>query len=1022
MTSRVWETRLADGLGLAVNKWAVWLAAAVFGGLCSALAYAAFKSVPESYPDFIAGAMTTTGNSKVRDYAMLVAFMAGGAAFFAAIGLLMQRLRRAGGVADVFYDRLIIAVIPTMTWCATFLLPRAENIGLYWLSAFLVTATVTATALAAARAPAWAAGRPAAYVGNAVDGFLLLPIAAVLAVLAVAMAGNRVAILFGPAWVKIPNALYWAAAVAGVSALAVGVLALTRSASPERANTLMRRVLIVVQVLLPGLFLAALPSPIGPVDRRYFYLEAIPASAWAVFAVLAVALWADLARLWRAGERSDGAAAQAVSILSLIAVIIYCRMPPIPLVGSPFDDYHFGEDLIPWWSWMKHGLVPLWDFTPPRGLINYKMGAFAAVFTDQTAAGLLATVPYIFGGVVLVVFAGIALFIGRWRALLLVSFAAMEERLGDIDALMTAALCILGYAWIRLSHVKWLVTWLAVGTAAVLLAPGQGGLLVMATMPGGAWRLYQALREERPALLKTAAGVVVVLAVLGLATPMGLMVAGAIRYGAGQSAVNGIANGLPWFSSFGSMAHVHPWLFEILRFSWIGVGAVAIVLTVWAWASARREHRGLVLFIGATVTLLCFLYVIRSAVRVDAGFVGRPGWTSIWALAFLLPILVSVLLHGTRQLTALAVVMTAAAALTGQFGIVGLDRVFARPFQSVATVAAAEAGTVDGAALGMPNLGRVRLEDSHVKRLVGVKTELDKLLDPQETFMDMTNRGAQYFYFDRVPPSDLSAFYNMITIGQQQRAIAGLQKHNVQVALIGADNTLLDGLPASLRAPLVYRHLLLNYVPVTLGGYDFMVRPERLARVGLTGVAGQPDEEAFKILDRDFLLPNLEGLPLTWGKSEGSLADRMREILKLDSTRLGELADAARADEGVYRATGPAPKITFDLASSNLRGRDAGLLRFSYACLGKRAKPTFFVRWTDEDGAHGRLRFPGRKGDMIVPLDAAPRWLLSGRLQTLTIEMTHAAGCETFALRDVALAQRKDVDEVAEKLQLGAHP
>jgi len=647
------------------------------------------------------------------------------------------------------------------------------------------------------------------------------------------------------------------------------------------------------------------------------------------------------------------------------------------------------------------------------------------VFTNQTAAGLLASVPYIFSAVVLVVFTCVALFIGKWRALLLVSFAAMEERLGDIDALMTAGLCVLGYAWIKLDHVKWLLTWLVVGTIAVLLAPGQGGLLVMATMPGGAWRLYQALREERLPLLKTAAAVVVVLAVLGFATPMGLMVAGAIRYGVGQSAVNGIANGLPWFSSFGSMAHVHPWLFEILRFSWIGAGAIALVLTLWVWVSARRERGGLALFIGTTVALLCVLYVIRSAVRVDAGFVGRPGWTSVWALALLLPVLLSVVLQGTRQLTALAVVITAAAALSGQFGVVGIDRAFERPFQKVPYAETALAKTVDGAALGMPNLGRVRLEEAHVTRLVGVKTQLDRLLDPEETFMDMTNRGAQYFYFDRVPPSDLSAFYNMITVGQQQRALDGFEKHSVQVALIGADNTLLDGLPASLRAPLVYRHLLLNYVPITLDKYDFMVAPERLARVGAADASPDlPSEEAFKILDRNFLLPNLEGLAVTWGKSEDSLADRMREILPLDGARVGELTDALRGEgDGVYRTTGPVPHVSFDLASENLRGRDAGLLHFSYACLSHRAKPVFVIRWTtDGTTAPGTIRFAGRKGDMIVPLDAAPRWLLSGNLKTLTIAVLNASGCETFALKNVGLSQRKDVDEVTEALHLGTHP
>src|SRR5262249_7280874 len=155
-----------------------------------------------------------------------------------------------------------------------------------------------------------------------------------------------------------------------------------------------------------------------------------------------------------------------------------------------------------------------------------------------------------------------------------------------------------------------------------------------------------------------------------------------------------------------------------------------------------------------------------------------------------------------RQFNAVVIVLGAVSFFASDYGTFGLHRMFERPFDKRASIA--DPNMVDGAKIGIPNLGVVKLEPDHLKRLIGVKQQLDRLLTPDETYLDMTNRGAHYFYFDRVPPSDLSAFYNIITDDQQRRAIEGVVKHNVSVALIDADNSLLDGLQASLRTPLVY--------------------------------------------------------------------------------------------------------------------------------------------------------------------------------------------------------------------------
>ena len=438
----------------------------------------------------------------------------------------------------------------------------------------------------------------------------------------------------------------------------------------------LRRLLLLLQVIFPALFLALMPLP-AMLDGHSVYAHPIRPATWILLALLTALTWADLVRLARL-KNAD--LTNSISIFSLIAVLIYCRLANGGRISSVGDDYHGGEFMTTWWSWAEHGLLPFWDYAPARGLINYKMGFFAALFTDTSASGLLRTEPYRFVTLVLAVFIPLALAVGKWRAFLLLSFATLDDDLGDIDILMTAGFCRLVYAWNRCTSTQWLTVWLAIGMLLVLIAPGQAGMLVIATVPAGVWRLYLAVRDERAVLLRTAAVTAAVLVVLGLATPLGRMIAGAVRYGAEQSAVNSIANAVPWSLTFDLFANVHPWLVEIVRFGWLAVGGAALIITIWAFVMPKDPGRERVLFLGVAISIICFLYIFRSGGRLDGAYIGRPGWTTIWSVGLLLPLLLTAFLRGSQQLSALAATTAASAVLTSQFWLIGTDWALTRPF------------------------------------------------------------------------------------------------------------------------------------------------------------------------------------------------------------------------------------------------------------------------------------------------------------------------------------------------------
>lgn len=999
------RVRLATGLELIANRWALWIAAAVVGGAIGALCYEIFRAVTPTYPEFIVGQLAISGANKARDYAMFLGLALGAAGFFVALALLFRQLADSVDLSavDEAHQRFIVAVIPALAWVGTFLLPSGEHRDLFWAATFLVGLATAGVAVVVRKSNMWRDASAPYSTGAILDGVMLAPIGAMLAVFAIGMIGNRFVVSFGEPWFKDRDAFYGAVWICGSAAIVATVAIALWAKTTEQAVGGFRRLLFVAQIFFPALFLAILPLPVMQ-DGRVFFADPIRPATWIVLGLLTAATWADLVRLWRSSNRS---VANSISMFSLIAVLVYLRIQNLGYLNSLEDDYHAGEYMVAWWSWFEHNQLPYWDFTPVRGLVNYFFGLFAYIFTDdRTASAVLQTVPYQGLAIILLVFPALTAIIGKWRALLVLSFVSLDENVAEIDLLTTAGVCVLTYAWNRCSSVAWLVLWFLIGTVEVLLAPGQGGMLVLATIPVGAWQFYRAVRDERARLLRSTAITLAIVVIVLVATPIGHLVFGAIRYGAEQSAANSVANGVAWAINFGSRSGVDPWLFEILRFGWLGAGSIAAVATVWLLAAPRSESHERALLFGIVVSVLCGLWIARSGGRIDGG-ISRAGWTTIWVVATMLPVFFALLLRGTRQITALALTIAAASALSTQFWAVGFKAGWDRPFSGTYPSSA----QINGADIGVPKLGTALITPTHADRLATIKATLDPLLMSDETYLDMTNRNSHYFYFDRPPPGGITAFYNMITSGQQLRVVSALQKQRVPVALVGADNILPDGLTASTRSPLIYRYLLLNFTPVTLNGYDFMLRPDRFA-VGGENIAKPDGAETLRILDRNFLAGDLGRIPSSWGKSADTLEKHMRVIKPLDAPA-SSLHDVEHVEANVYRVRGVSPSITFDLQQMDLRGRDAGLLQFEFSCEGSRTRPVLGIAWSEEGGAFdpsAALKISGVKGIAIVPLDSAPRWLLSKRISNLRLTLPEASGCATFTLKNVLLAQRKDVD------------
>jgi hypothetical protein len=119
------------------------------------------------------------------------------------------------------------------------------------------------------------------------------------------------------------------------------------------------------------------------------------------------------------------------------------------------------------------------------------------------------------------------------------------------------------------------------------------------------------------------------------------------------------------------------------------------------------------------------------------------------------------------------------------------------------------------------------MAERDIYRLRNLDAVLSQVVRDGETYLDMTNRNAHYFYLGKQPPIEVGALYNLPNSAQQARAVRELAENPPPIILAQARNISHDGGSNALRAHLVYRFVVENYIPVAIGQHIYMVRPDR---------------------------------------------------------------------------------------------------------------------------------------------------------------------------------------------------
>ena len=893
---------------------------------------------PSAYPDPVVGALAYADDGKAQDFRAAGLFLAVAVVGAAAIGGVCHRAAPDGPASDagVAVNQLLLLALAPAAWR---LMASAVNPLPVPPPPVRTVAAIAGLAVAAVVMMARCRGTVrAADVLSLGGGVVLAPLFAAFAGVGMVVAVGR----------TVPTAaahLDGKASAVGIAALVAAVAALAAVAivtsDGERLHRRVMRCLVAVQVPLPLLLFVVVPAPL--VDPRHLLPTPYPWGLVATVAVLCgLGVW-RVVRRWGDPTPSIRRAIAPAAVIAL-AVFVQCDNLPLPTVNP--DLFHWGEQALPWQQLRDFGSRPYVDFVPIHGLMAYLTGAFNQAFFDGTAAHAAGADVLLQATAAAAAAAAVA-----WLVSPVAALFVLPVLLPYLDRLcfLAPAICVVAAPGLLRRPGRWLAVWPGLCLFMVAYNPALGPAFVVGSLPVAGWMAWRLWRDDRRALLIGILATVVTLGGAAAVPVVRLVAAGFARFVVDNAWTNDVGNGIAWSAGWGMRPLTTGYgssqlSWELYRFGWVGV---AVTMAAVAWRELTRPaRRPAVVALGSVTAIVLVVGSPWVMGRIDPGSLSRSGATSQTALAFLVPPLVW--LAGSRATVGRNALVLAA--LTGL-----VQPVIPTRLDPAELAAKAEAVRVvppgvtieDGAALGLPGLGRVvAAEPDIVPSAARLSRGLAGLLRPGETYLDLGNGSGRYFFLGLRNPV-LYAPY-VACNGRLQAAMRRQLRDRPVPVVLAAPAELFDGTPTSLRCYALYRQYAMTFAAVHRDEFVLLVDPTRVPEAGPIG-----GELQLQLLDSAFVRPDLARLPTAWGRSWPTLRERFESV-----------ATAAPAADGSFNIP---PAVTDGAAADFLRlTLDAGP-----------AEVPVELRWVAADGGESApVRFVARSGDLVVPLGAYPRWLL----------------------------------------------
>lgn len=1019
------------------------------------------------YADFVVGRITWDAGTKFQDLVSLPSFILALflAFLFLSHALVQVRDRIGADCSAGVASQLLWWSVPSAAVVFNFMPGVAFDMLALAVSASAVLCTGIAAIANARRAAEFDHGRHGLYVLTVIL-LSLLPLEMAL-VLGRAAPGH-VGEIDAAALMPTTYALF------GVGMLGGCCLA---ARWPTKLFRILPAALLIGQMGACAYFLTLFPAqlllPSGEITRydTSIWLKVLIGGliAWSVF---------DVIMRYRKHAASEDWS-RLLAPVALFALLLALKVgnTRAPMINP--DDYHFGENLLGWWLYLK-GAIPYVDYFPAKGFTDNDLaGLSAALFYDGSAGSMLEAARLVHAVLALIAFLSIFRLSGK-LPLAFVCIFFLRGRLAWF--VLAAVLCVWLARSLRAEPAKWLAVWVATAPLIILAVPPQGTVLVAASgilVLRAAWAVLRSGGRKDWSIVGLS---LLILACLAFFTPLGMMLHGAVRYVVENGAINQVAYGMVWKANWGG--NRWPGLSgDVVRMSWIAIPIVCLAMIYANRGDWRRATSDI--YPALVILIFSLLLIPYSMGRVESAGLARAGLLAIFGWTALLPMLLWPTLKPQSKAPFAFLIVCMSALLN--YGVVSSSSLV----KSIANRVKAPTLT-DSQSAGLGNIGRSHVQKEQWDRLTRLRALMDSRLSPEETYLDLTNRNAQYFYLNRRPPVAVTAPYNMVGEAQQRRELATLAANPPPLALLEGQNINHDGGGLALRAHLLYRFVIDNYIPKFENGFIIgyrnkdvgesrsfeievavkaitdknwnqglhrseaafvvddlvalsFIKPGDKIRVGadelrrvssvsnegasvwldgapLVGPPGSPPmsmhllageqrnrEYRMALLQRAFSAPDLGKVPVAWGRSESSLTDRMTLVKEVEATALSQHQLAV--EDGVYRILGEDPQILADLSGMAISGREAGILKFEFNCLDRKAQPQIEVFWWGDGRERAypgaSLRFTADDGVLIVPLDAFPAWLLLQKVKGVRIDLDNAGACRAIKVEKLGLYQRR---------------
>lgn len=817
---------------------------AVTAGMCVSALIIAFGvstlagniSWSQGYSDFIVGHLAWRDESKSGDFLQLAVFWLTFFTVLAALGHWSFRITRGGQDGDtlrVIDNLLMITLIPAAWYLGTELVTTTATVRFIWLASVSgLFALLTLGAFSRLKEYG-----DASQTSDVLFGMMLLIFFSLIAGMAFSTFLSR-AFEFTTALGRISSPYLMQVGLL-FSISIIFVLFRSHTSLSAFRERLLRAILFFQ---LPGalLLFVLIPPFWNEVETTSISRPMVSPFLFFALYALVIASLAELYRLWKRAESKRIEGLESVVASSFcIAVLVFVHTPAAGVLHISLDDYHVGERYLPWTQWWDFGKIPFVDLTAVHGFIHIVRGMLNSFFFAGTAASYESANALLFAVAVAINFIALRHLAGPLPAFILTyglcnSFFAFW--------FIVPAMVVLLNPWLRASPLKWLFVWVALSLASVLYVLSTGLAFVIGTFPFAAWMLWRSVRLQRTLTLIAAVSTGLLFLFLTWISPIDEILAGLIWYVQQNAGSNSTAYGIALEFSKGDVP-IHRGLFSagdvwnVLRFGWIAMVPIFIFV---AWKQINRNEVR-----DSQVAMFCMMavgflvaFASYSFGRIDPGGLSRTGATTVWVWSTIVP--VAILLHKRKRFP------IAGWVLFSIFSSMAFQLADGRPFpspnelehRSSSVMNVAQANIVDGSALGLPGLGKAEINRGQLESLLSLRDLLNQTLRPGETFLDVSNRSARYFYLGYPLPTFELAMYNAPATDMQRKIIEQIRAARPPMVLLESGNLQFDGGPVSLRANLIYRDILLNYVPVKWGTFIIGLSPKRFRELA-SNVDGQ---------------------------------------------------------------------------------------------------------------------------------------------------------------------------------------